>query len=292
MKAAHILLLVLINLVWAGNVISTKELVTMAPPLLAMALRFVGVLLVCAPFLKIVPGKMRLILLTGLLAGALQFGFYGIAYHASDNVSALAIAGQMGVPFSLLLAIWIDGERIAWIRSGGIALAVAGVCLLVFDPHIADERLPLLYTVLATLCWAASNLMVRRLTGIPVLRLYAWQAVISLPTLVLASALAEPGAMAALPDAPLMLYVWIAYSALLSSIVGHAGVSWLLQRYPVSTITPLTLPTPVIAVILASIVYRTVITPMMIIGGIMALAGVAIISLRGGSRATTTTPTP
>lgn len=291
MKPAHLALLALINCIWAGNVISTKELVLVLPPFMSMGLRFVLVLLVCLPFLRIMKGRMLLVLATGLVAGAFQFGFYGVAYHGADNVSALAIAAQLGVPFSLLLAVLVDGERIAWRRTLGIVLAVAGVLLLAFDPHIADERMGLVYTACAALCWAIGNLFIRRLTDIPVLTLYAWQAVISMPLLLLGSMWLEPGGIDALSTAPITTYMWLAYSALLSTIVGHAGISWLVQRYPVSTITPLTLPTPVISVILASLVYRTAITPLMITGGLMTIAGVAIISLRGKDKATTVAPT-
>lgn len=285
MKPAHLLMLLVINMAWAGNVISTKEMVLSIPPLLAMALRFAVVLLVCLPFLRPVPGRMGLVLLTGLIAGAFQFGFYGVAYHASDNVSALAIAAQLGVPFSLILAVLVEGERIAWRRTLGIVLGVAGVLILAFDPRIADERFSLLLVALASLSWAATNLMFRRLAGIPVMTLYGWQAVISLPVLLTGSLLLEPGSIAGLKDAPISAFGWVIYSGILSSIVGHAGIAWLLQRYPVSTITPFTLLAPVLSVILASLVYRTPVTPLMLVGGCMALTGVAIISLRAGKGA-------
>lgn len=280
MKPIHIAFILVIDLLWALNIVAIKESVLAMPPLLAVALRYGVVLLVCATSLRIVEGRMPLVLLTGFVTGALQFGLGGTSYQIATNLSALAIAGQLGVPLSLILAILIDGERIAWKRTAGILLAISGVTLLVFDPRIVDERLGILLTFGASACWACGNLMFRRLTGVPVLTLYGWQAVVSLPTLLLASALFEPGGIAALPGVPLTAYAWILYSAIAASLVGHAGMSWLVQRYPVTLITPFTLPTPLLAVLFATLAYGTPVTPVMMLGGALTLAGVAIITLR------------
>jgi O-acetylserine/cysteine efflux transporter len=115
---------------------------------------------------------------------------------------------------------------------------------------------------------------------VPVLTLYGWQAIVSLPVLLLASALFEPGGISGLPDVPLTAFGWIVYSAIAASLVGHAGMSWLVQRYPVTLITPFTLPTPLLAVMFATIAYGTPVTPMMVAGGVLTLIGVAIITLR------------
>lgn len=280
MRPIHIAFILLIDLLWAFNIVAIKESVLAMPPLLAVALRYAVVLLVCATSLRVVEGRMPLVLATGFVTGALQFGLGGYSYQVATNLSALAIAGQLGVPLSLILAILIDGERIAWKRTIGILLAISGVTLLVFDPRIVDERLGILLTFGASLCWASGNLLFKRLTGVPVLTLYGWQAVVSLPSLLLASALFEPGGIQGLPDVPLTAFGWIAYSAIAASLVGHAGMSWLVQRYPVTMITPFTLPTPLLAVMFATIAYGTPVTPMMMAGGVLTLIGVAIITLR------------
>ena len=285
MRPHHILFILLIDLLWAFNIVAIKESVLAMPPLLAVAMRYFVVFAVCASSVKIVPGRMGLLLLTGLVTGALQFGLGGYSYQVTTNLSALAIAGQLGVPLSLLLAILIDGERIAWKRTLGIVLAIAGVVLLVFDPRIVDERLGILLTFGASLCWAVGNLMFKRLTGIPVFNIYGWQALVSIPFLLAASWYAEPGGIAGLKHVPLPAFGWIVYSAVAASLIGHAGMSWLVQRYPVTLITPFTLPTPLLAVGFATLVYGTPVTPMMWLGGALTLVGVAIITLRTAKKA-------
>jgi O-acetylserine/cysteine efflux transporter len=280
MKPAHIAFILVIDILWAFNIVAIKESVLAMPPLLTVALRYAVVLLACATSLRIVEGRMGLILLTGLVTGALQFGLGAYSYHVATNLSALAIAGQLGVPLSLILAILIDGERIAWKRTLGILLAIVGVMLLVFDPRIADERAGIFLTFGAATCWAAGNLMFKRLTGISVFTLYGWQAVVSIPVLLVASAILEPGGLALIPEVPLVVFGWIAYSGIAASLIGHAGMSWLVQRYPVTMITPFTLPTPLLAVMFATLVYGTPVTPLMWVGGALTITGVAIITLR------------
>jgi O-acetylserine/cysteine efflux transporter len=74
------------------------------------------------------------------------------------------------------------------------------------------------------------------------------------------------------------------FSAVAASIVGHAGLSWLLQRYPVSTISPLTLLSPLLGVGFAVAFLHTPLTAKMIEGGLVTLLGVAIIAFRTAQR--------
>jgi O-acetylserine/cysteine efflux transporter len=280
MHPAHLAFIALIDVIWAFNIVAIKYAVEVIPPLTAVFLRYAIVLMVCLPWLRWLPGRMPIILVTGVVGGALYFGLGGISFAVADNVSALAIAGQLGVPFSLVLAVIFLKERIHWPRIAGIALAFAGVVVLGFDPAIVHERLGLLLTVIASFLWAVSSLLFRKLKGVSPLTIHAWLALISLPLLGIASLIFEPGELARAGRLPVATIGWLAYSAIGASVVGHAGMSWLLQRYPVSVISPLTLPTPLLSVVFAVIVLDTPLSTQMIVGGAVALVGVSIITLR------------
>ena len=280
MKPRHLALILLIDLIWAFNIVAIKVAVEDAGPLTAVTLRYCIVLIACLPWLRWLPGRMVAVLVTGVIAGALFMGLGALSFALADNVSALAIAGQLGVPFSLLMAVAIYRERIRWPRITAVLLCFAGVAVMGFDPAIARESVALWLTVGAAFCWAAGNLLFRKLAGVPVLTIHAWLALVSVPILGAAAMIYEPGGFANVPNLRLGTWGWLAYSALGASLIGHGGMSWLFQRYPVSTVSPLTLPTPLLSVIVAVIVLGTPITPQMIIGGILTLAGVAIITLR------------
>ena len=280
MKPRDIALIILVDCIWAFNLVAVKLAVTAVAPITAVMLRYVILLAVCLPWLRWLPGRMGTILLTGVVAGAVFMGLGGLSFALATNLAALAIAAQLGVPFSLLLAILIFRERIHWPRMAAIALSFAGVAIMGFDPDIFNEWLAVLLTLVAALAWAAGNLLFRKLKGVPVLTIHAWLALISVPVLAVGSLVFEPGALATVPGLRWDTWGWLTYSAIGASLIGHGSMSWLFQRYPVSVVSPLTLPTPVLSVIVAVVVFGTPVSLQMVAGGILTLAGIAIITLR------------
>ena len=268
------------NLLWGMNIIAVKMAVTEIPPLTAAFLRQLIVFLVCLSWLRIVPGRMRELLGLGLLTGGLFFLVINLSMAIATNVSALAIASQLGVPFSMLLAVIVFKERIHKYRIAGVTLSLLGVAILVFDPAVAGELPGIALTALGSLIWACSSLIQRNLKGVPVLTMYAW---IGLVGALVAGPVAlafEPEGVRAIPQIPLSSVGWVAFSAIGSTLIGHGSMSWLLQRHPIASVTPLTLASPVLSVLFASWFFATPLTPLMILGGIVALTGVAIVTIR------------
>ena len=275
-----VIAVIAMNVLWGLNVVAVKVSVDAVSPMTAAFLRQTIVLLVCASALRIVPGKMRALTALGLLSGGAFYLALNLSLAVSTNVGALAIAGQLGVPFALLLSIAIFKERIHWPRMTGIALSLLGVGILVFDPAAGNELLGLGLTALGSLFWAIGSLIQRKLTGVRILTIYAWIGLWGSVTLGLAAWAFEPAAVAAIPDIPLHTLTWIAFSAIGSTVMAHGAMTWLLQRHAVGVVTPLTLAAPVISVFTASWYFNTPVTVIMLIGGALAMLGVAIVTIR------------
>lgn len=280
----------IMNFAWGLNIIAAKMAVVSVQPVTAAWLRMLIVLIVCGAWLRIVPGRMRELLLMGVLSGGLFFLIVNLSLMVATNVSALAIAGQLGVPFSMILSVLVFRERIHKYRIFGVALSFAGVAMLVFDPKIATELPGIALTALASLVWACSSLVQRRLKGVPILTIYAWIGLFGAATLAPLAILLEPSGVADVPELPLKSFGWIAFSAIGSTVVGHGSMSWLLQRHPISQVVPLTLAAPIISVVAASLFFRTPITAMMVAGGMITLVGVAIVSIRTAKISKETVP--
>lgn len=275
-----LLIALVINLMWGMNLIAVKMAVDLISPMTAAWLRQLMVLIICLPALRIVSGRMRALISLGLLSGAIFYIFINLSLAVSTNISALAIAGQLGVPFSLILAVIFFKERIHRTRIAGMALSFAGVILLVFDPAAIDEELGIALTAASCVVWAICSLIQRHLAGVPVLTIYAWIGLIGSLVLLPVAAFAEPESMLAVPQIPLATFGWILFSALGSTVIGQGGMSVLLQRHPVSSVVPLTLLTPVLSVIFAALYFQTPLTPVMIVGGTLVMIGVAIVTIR------------
>jgi|CXWL01.1.fsa_nt_gi O-acetylserine/cysteine efflux transporter len=280
LTARDILIACVMNLMWGLNLIAVKMGVDLVSPLTAAWLRQAMVLVICLPALKIIPGKMRELLLLGLMSGALFYIFVNLSLAVSSNISALAIAGQLGVPFSLIMAIIFLGERIHRARILGIVLAFGGVVMLVFDPAAAHEQAGIALTAVSCLIWAFCSLIQRRLIGTPVLTIYAWVGLVGSIVLFPIALYFEPASVSRLPELPLSTLGWILFSALGSTVIGQGAMSLLLQRHPVSSVIPLSLVAPVIAVIASSLYFGTKLTSFMITGGVIVMIGVAIVTIR------------
>ena len=280
MAPQHFLFLLLVNLVWGMATVAVKFSVEQLPPLLATGLRFVMVALVLFPFLKWHPGRMVQVTVLGLLAGGLQMGLMFSGLALSEGVTRAAILTQLNVPLATLLSILLLGEVVHWRRAGGIALAFSGSMLLGFDPEVMHHPLGTVLILGSALAGALTSIEMRRLAGVGVLELQAWIATLSAPSLLLLSALLEKNHMASMARTDWAHYGAVAFTALGSSLIGHGGLFWLLQRYPVSLVSPLTLLSPLVTVAIGIGFMGDQVSGKLIAGGLCIFAGVLIIVLR------------
>lgn len=273
-----------ITVVWGLNIIFVKLSVDAIAPMTAAFLRQLMIALACLPFLRIVAGRMAAIVTLSLVVGALFYLPMNYALAITKNVSALSIASQLSVPFAVILSVVFMGERIGLPRIMGIILSFSGVLLLGFDPQIVHDLPAIGLSAASAFVWAAGSLLTRRLPDVPVPVLFAWFGVIGSAVLGAISLLLEPAAMAGIGRLPWQAFGPVAFSALGSSLIGHAGLAWLVQRYPIALVMPYTLIAPVLSVIVAALVFGTPVTGLMIVGGVVVLAGVAIITLRSAQK--------
>lgn len=273
------ILALLVNLMFALNVIAMKVVVDATAPLLSVALRMGVVFLLCAPAIRPLPGKMGWLALYGFLNGGLFLLLLNLALFMATNVGALAIAGQLSVPFSLLLGALLLGEKLNGRKIAGVLLAFAGVAALVFDPHILTEVPAVLVMASAAMTWGGATLVQRKLVGVSVMNGQAWNGLMGVVTLAPFALMFEQPAIAGLAHVGWVPVAWFAFTCLGSTIIGQGTLAWLLQRYPISTIMPLMLAAPVMSTVFASLYFGTPITVMMIGGGTLALIGVTIIAL-------------
>jgi len=279
MQPAHFLLLVAICAVWGFNFVASKVGVNQFPPLFFVGLRF-GVLLLCLlPFLRWAPGRMRDVILIALFNGAFHFGllFVGIAL---TEASVVAIVVQLNAPFATMLSIELLGEVVRWRRWSGIALTFLGVAIISVEPHVLDAPAGVLFSAAAALSGAFAAILMRRLTNVGAFQLQSLTALVTAPGLLAASFFLETGQVEAVASADLMAWGALLYTTFGASLIGHNVYYWLLQRYEVSLLAPLTLLSPILGVFFGITILDEPLTTRILIGAAIAFAGVAILALR------------
>ena len=281
MPLSHFGLVLLVCLAWGGNFLAAAVALQQIPPLLFTALRL-GVVLVCLlAWLRPIPrDQISLVFAVSLLNGALHFGLNFWALRLAGDISSTAVALQSYIPMSALLAVWLLGERIPRRTIAGIAIAFCGVLILGFDPLVLDAPAALAVTLVAAFTLALGTTLMRRMRGVGSFELQAWGAVIGIPFLVLASWLFESGQQAALAAADWRAWAGAVYSGLIASLVGHGLLYWLVQRHPVSLITPYLLIAPVFAIVLGVLVWGDEPGAGLWLGAALVLGGVLLVSLR------------
>ncbi len=286
LKAHHLALLVFINLVWGVNLLTIKLGVKEIPPILFACFRLIFMLLVCLPWLRWFPGQMRNLFLVALCTGAGGFGLLALGLGLSKDVSTVAIFSQLVVPFSTLLSVLMLGEVIHWRRKLGIALAFIGVFVIGFDPRAFSYLPGLLCIVLQCLAAALGMIYFKRLKGINPIQLQAWISIMALPVLAGLSLLLEQGQVAAIQSASMLAWGAVAVAAIGSSLIGQTGFFYLLKRYPVSSVAPLTVLSTLFGMLAGVLLNHDQLTGRMLVGGAITIAGVLIIELRTQRMAT------
>ena len=288
MKSSHILLVLLMNIAFGASFISAKIGVTQFPPFLFTSMRFLIIAIILLPFLKIHKGQMVNIVIISLLGGAFHFGFFYLALDSSSHISSVAILLQLGTPFATILSVIFLGEIIRWRRLLGILLALGGVVILIFEPTVFSDLGGVYYSLLAALSISISLLFMKKLKDIKVFDLQVWIAWTSFIFLALISFLIEDNQVLIIQTASLKAWSAVIFTAIVATGIGHAGFYYLLTRYDVSRITPLTLLAPVLAIVNSLMIthfsifdgFNETITLKIIFGGTLTLIGVGIVMIR------------
>ncbi len=281
MKLRDFLLLVLVCLVWGYSNVLSKIVVGhwAVPPLFFAAIRFAVVCLATLPWLLPMPRPRWRIIAIGLMMGAGNFALLFVGLQTASP-SAAAVVIQIGVPFTTLLSVLVLGERIHWRRGLGIALTLAGVVLVVWNPEGLALSTGLWFVVGAAFTGSLGAVLMKQVEDVAPLRFQAWVGLVSFLPLVLASALFEQGQWASAAAVGWPFVAAVLFAALVVSVMGHTSYYGLISRYEANMLAPLTLMTPLFTIAFGVVLTGDRLDLRMVAGALLALAGVLVVALR------------
>lgn len=281
MKPADFGLLFAVCLIWALNLVITRWTVSTAdvPPIFFAGVRLGLVGLVLSPFLFPAPRQIGLMFLIAMGMGAVQFGllFLGLA---NASASAAAVIGQLGVPITTIFSIMFLGEQIGWRRGLGIVMSFAGVLIIAIEPEGFTLTLGLIFLVLAAVSSSAASILMKRIEPMSAMKLQAWVGWFSVAPLMAMSFATETGQVEPFLTGDWLVWASVAFAVLAVSLFGHGTFYRMIKRYDVTLISPLTLMTPIWGVVLGILLLGEPLTLKLIIGAVVALAGVGVIMVR------------
>lgn len=279
MSIPDLLLVLLANVGWGFNYIAGKIGAGHFQPLLFTSIRFLFLFVLMLPWLKPAPGFMFPLLRVAFFLGVVHFSMMFIGLNAGGNIASVAITTQLYVPFSAILANIFLREKISFMRVVAIAVAMAGVMVIGFDPIVFNHLDAVIWVIGAAVAMAIATILMRQCPNLGVFRLQAWIAAVAAPSLFLLSLIFESGQGELLGNSRLTDYWSPLYSAIGASIIGHGIVYYLLGRYPVAVVTPLLLLAPILASLFGVWMFHDVLGWKLIVGGIMTLTGILLVSM-------------
>jgi len=280
MKPAHTALAILVMAVWASNIAAARFAAAEIPGWTLITVRMMVIAVSLVPFVAIPRGYMWKIFWLSVTMGTLHFGLMFVAIqHIHVGTAALII--QTSVPFALLLALIFFRERFGWYRAGGILISFFGVALVVGEPRLSDSLVYAFMALISALAFGGANLQLRSLGGVSVFAINGWMAVFAIPQMALMSLLFETGQVDAVVNASLETWIAILHMGIIVSIVGHGLWYQLVPKYRTNQTMPFTLLIPVFGVSMGIVLLGETLNWHIVAGGLVTIAGVAIIVFRG-----------
>ncbi|MEO5337118.1 MAG: EamA family transporter [Magnetospirillum sp. WYHS-4] len=271
-------LLATVLVVWALNMVFAKAGLAQIPALLMIALRFVLVALLLAPYLRRPPTSMRELAILSGLVGVVHFG---LLFKGLEGVGAgpASMASQTFVVWGAVLAWLFYREKLRPLQIAGMALAFAGVAVLAGEAPDGRDAPSFLMVVAAAFTLAYATIRIKRLGDVHPMALNAWIALLGAPQLLAVSLVVESGHLPALAAADWRGWGATAFMAVGGTIVGHGLWYHLVKRYPVNVTVPPTLLSPVLAALFAAWLLDEPLGLRLLLGGAMTLGGVAAIQV-------------
>ncbi len=264
MSPRHRLIALIVVVAWGLNFLALRYGLDYFPPLFLGALRFLVLAIPVVLFVRPPAGPLRWMLLYGLGSGTFQFAMLLTAMHIGMPTGLASLVLQSSAPLTVLLGAVLLHERLAVRQIAGIGIAVAGMALIVADRAEAAAGVGVLgvvLTLLGGLSWAFGNIGQRLAAPSEPFRFTLWMSVIPvLPMLALSAAIEGPTvgwrALAHSVDGAQgrLALLGVAYTAIVSTVIGYGLWGALMARYPASTVAPATLLVPVVGIAASAVV--------------------------------------
>lgn len=233
--------------VWGTNFVVIRIGLDALPPLLFAALRFTFAVIPLVFFIERPRVSWRDLALYGVYIGVGQFGLLFIAIDGLIAPGLASLVVQVQVVFTIGLAMRGTGERLVPVQYAALALAVAGMAMILSHTGGTTTPLGIALVVGAALSWSLGNMVSRRIGRVDMLAFVVWSSLFAVPPLFALAFIFEGGPKITHAIATAGPDVWavVAWQAIGNTMFGYGAWGWLLARYPAASVSPMALLVPV-----------------------------------------------
>ena len=280
MQPKHLMLILLIMILYGSSYPVGKLGINTIPPLLFTALRVGLIFLAFLPFFKFRLPEKKLIMPLIAFSLIMGIGTYAILYFALERLTIVApiiIGSQTAIPIGLLLSLFILKESVSFKKWILIIISFIGIIIIAYDPRIVDDKFALLLILGTSFFFALANMMARVLKNVDTAVLNGWHGLISFIPVILLSLYFEGNPINYLYPIDGVTLFAVLHTALIVSVIGHAGMFYLYKFYPVTNVLPFYSLFPIFGILLTFLIFGEVPTILFIIGGTIVISSVFLL---------------
>ncbi len=264
-------------IVWGLTFIAIKYGVEDAPPFLLTALRFAFAAIPLALFTRPPKAPARWIVLYGALIGVGQFGLLFLGVRQGMPVGLASLVVQMQVYFTMLFAVIGFGERPTRPQLIGAGVALVGMGVIGSARFANASLAPFALTLAASACWAAGNVVGKKVGRVDALAFVAWSSLVApLPMLALSWFVEPERTIAALAHPTLKLALSVVALSYGGTIFSYGLWARLLATYPAAAVTPFALLVPVSGMAAAALLFGEQTSALELLGAVIVMIGLAV----------------
>ncbi len=243
MTLYHLFLAIVVAASWGFNFVFIRMGLDGFPPFLLCAVRFFFSAIPLVFFLPRPKCGWPMLVAYGLVMFVLQFSFLFGSIAQGMTPAMASLLAQTQVFFSLGLASLVSKEQLSFWKWLGASVASLGILVVLFHLEAGITLLSLILVLAGAFSWSVGNMLSKKISFDHALSLVVWGSLVASPILFLLSFFIEGSPLKYFPVAP-KVWLSLAYIILISTHLAYSLWSFLLKKYPASTVAPFTLLVP------------------------------------------------
>ncbi len=278
MKLRDLLIALCIMTVWGFNFSVIKLGVDSIDPLLLAGMRFLLCALPAVFFIPKPDTHFRYVIGYGLLFGVGLWGMVSLGIQAGISAGMASLLLQFSVFFTIFLSYLYLGERLTAAKLLGFAIALGGLALTMLVTDGSVTLLGALLVLLAAVAWSVANIVVKRAAVTRVFAFLVWSSLFSPLPLFGLSYLMGGNAVfihfaREIDGAAVFSILFQAYP---TTLLGYWVWNNLVNKYPVSSVAPLTLLVPIFGLLGSFLVFGEIISLEKVLASGLIISGLAV----------------